>query len=60
MARVLVEAGRFGITSPRFGDLIPGRVSGPLSLSLSGLGVMHRLFIIAKGSKYLILITENN
>jgi hypothetical protein len=36
----------------------PGWVSGPLPLSLSGLGVMHRLLIIANRSKYLILITE--
>jgi hypothetical protein len=60
MVRVLVKAGRFRITSPRFGDLIPGRVSGPLPLLLSGLGVMRGLFIIANGSKYLMLITEND
>jgi hypothetical protein len=60
MARVLAIAGRFGITSPLPEGSIPGRVSGPLPLPLPGLGVMHRLFIIADRSKTLILITENN
>jgi hypothetical protein len=60
MVRVLAIAGRFGITFPLPEGSIPGRVSGPLPLSLSGLGVMRRLFIIAKGSKNLMLITGNN
>jgi len=38
--RVPDRVGRFGITSPRSGDSIPGWVSGPLSLPLVGLGVM--------------------
>jgi len=60
MAGVLAIAGRFGITSPLSEGLILGWVSSPLPLSQTGLEVMGRLFIIANGSKYLILITENN
>jgi hypothetical protein len=56
----LLLRGRFGITFPLLEDSIPGRVSGPLPLSLSGLGVMDKLLIIANCSKYLILITKNN
>ena len=54
------RARRFGITSPLLEGLIPGQVSDPLPLSLLGLGVMSRLFIIVNGSKSLILITEGN
>jgi hypothetical protein len=39
MARVLAIAGRFGTTFPLPEASIPGRVSSPLPLSLSGLGV---------------------
>jgi hypothetical protein len=53
-------AGRFGITFPLLEGSIPGWVFGPLPLSQTGLGVVHRLFIIANYSKYLILINENN
>ena len=44
-ARVSAGVGRFGITSPRGGDLIPGRVFGllPLSLSSRDLGLWTRL-----------------
>jgi hypothetical protein len=60
MVRIPVSAGRFGLHPSSLGGLALGWVSSPLPLSQAGLGVMHRPFIIATGSKSLTLITENN
>jgi predicted dehydrogenase len=51
MVRIPVSAGRFGLHPSSLGGLALGRVSSPLPLSQVGLGVMHRPFIIATGSK---------